>query len=72
MLVHVNDPAALKSLVDSLLRADCSCRRTSDQTIHVAHPTAVDEREARLELSFFLKAWAAQHPRVRLSFVALD
>jgi hypothetical protein len=69
MLVHVNDPTALKSLVDSLLRADCSCRRTGCETIEVRHPAAVNEREARLELTFFLKAWSAQHPTVRLSFV---
>jgi hypothetical protein len=72
MRVHINDPAALKSLVDSLGRADCLCRRTGRHTITVGHPTAVDEREARLELTFFLRAWAAQHPTVRLSFVAAD
>jgi hypothetical protein len=54
------------------MRADCLCRPSGDQTIHVAHPAAGDEREARLELTFFLKAWAAQHPTVRLSFVACD
>ena len=69
MLVHVNDPSALKSLVESLARADCSCRRAGRQTVDVAHPSAVDEREAQLELTFFLRAWAAQHPCVRLSFV---
>jgi hypothetical protein len=69
MLVHVNDPSALRALVVSLARAGCSCRRTGSETVDVRHPRAVDEREERLELAFFLKAWAAQHPNVRLSFV---
>ena len=72
MLVHVNDPSALKALVRALARADCLCRPSGEQTVHVAHPAAGDEREARLELTFFLKAWAAQHPTVRLSFVACE
>jgi hypothetical protein len=70
MLVHVNDPSALKSLADSLGRADCLCKRAGRQTLRVFHVHATDEREARLELSFFLKAWLAQHPDVCAQLVA--
>ncbi len=69
MLVHVNDPCALTALAASLGRAGCLCRRAGRSTFVVRHPQAVDEREERLELVFFLKAWEAQHPKVRLSFV---
>jgi hypothetical protein len=68
MLVHVTDPSALKALVASLARAGCSCRRTGRASVEIRHPEAVDGREERLELTFFLKAWSAQHPDVRLSF----
>jgi hypothetical protein len=67
MLVHVNDPSALKGLIASLGRAGCACTRSGPATVDVRHPDAVDEREECLELTFFLKAWAAQHPCVRLS-----
>jgi hypothetical protein len=68
MRVHVNDPSALRSLVDCLRRADCSCRRVGRRTVDVVHAAALDDREARLELTFFLNAWAAQHPHVRVCF----
>jgi hypothetical protein len=72
MLVHINDPSALKPLVESLVRADCSCTPTGRRTLRVRHPSATDEREARLELTFFLKAWLAHYPGVRLRLVPAD
>jgi hypothetical protein len=69
MLVRVSDPAALRALIASLGRAGCSCTRKGWSTVEIRHPPAVDETEEQLELAFFLKAWAAQHPCVRLSFV---
>jgi hypothetical protein len=68
MLVHVTDPKALRALAASLGRAGCSCSRAGRASVEIRHAEAVDEREERLELTFFLKAWAAQHPDVQLSF----
>jgi hypothetical protein len=68
MLIHVNDPSALRTLMASLRRAGCSCRRTGRASAEIRHSAAVDEREERLELAFFLRAWAAQHPDVRVCF----
>ena len=68
MLIHVNDPSALRALMASLRRAGCSCRRTGRVTAEIRHSAALDDREERLELAFFLKAWAAQHPNVRVCF----
>jgi hypothetical protein len=63
--IHVNDPGRLGELHDALARAECRPVEVEDDTLLIAHPLALDEREARLELSFFLKAWqAAQEPAV--------
>jgi hypothetical protein len=68
MLVRASDPHALRALIASLGRAGCSCTRRGWASVEIRHPPAVDETEERLELAFFLKVWAAQHPNVRLSF----
>jgi hypothetical protein len=68
MLIHVNDPSLLRDLMASLRRAGCSCRRTGRASVEIRHPAAVDEREERLEVTFFVKAWAVQHPGVCVSF----
>ena len=68
MLVHVSEPSALLALIACLGRAGCLCRRIGSASVEVVHPPSFDEDEERIELAFFLKAWAAQHPDVRLSF----
>lgn len=53
----------LAALVEALRRADCTCTVVSDDMCEVVHGEARDGREARLELAFFLRAWAAQDAR---------
>jgi hypothetical protein len=68
MLVHVSDPSALRGLIACLGRAGCACTRIGSASFEVLHPPSFDEDEERMELAFFLRAWAAQHPDVLLSF----
>jgi hypothetical protein len=68
MLVHVSDPTALLGLIACLARAGCSCTRIGAASVRVLHPPSFDEDEERIELTFFLRAWAAQHPDVHLVF----
>lgn len=59
--VRLDRPDLVRDLVDALAAGDCFCARGTDDTLVVVHPTAADEREARLELGFFLRAWATAH-----------
>jgi hypothetical protein len=69
MRVQVSEPRLLPQLVDSLLRSDCVATRVDDRTFEVLHADAHDEHEARVELLFFLRAWANGHPDVRAELV---
>jgi hypothetical protein len=55
--------------VESLTRGDCATVRVDDVTCEVVHREALDEHEARVELTFFLRAWAGTHPEVRAEIV---
>ena len=58
MRVQLNDPDLLPSLVGALARAGCVAAVRADGTCSVVYPVALDEREARTEVAFFVKAWA--------------
>jgi hypothetical protein len=60
--IHVNDESLLDDLRDALAEASCSTVPVGPDTLLVTHALAVDEGEARLELSFFLSAWQASRP----------
>ena len=62
MRVYVNDPARLEELQAALREAQCVSISIDDDTLDVTHPPALDEREARIELTFFLRAWQAARP----------
>ena len=63
--IHINDPARLGELHEALARAECRPVAVEDDTLLIVEPLALDDREARLELNFFLRAWqAAQVPEV--------
>ena len=62
MRVYVNDPARLEELQAALREASCISVPIDDGTLDVTHPSALDEREALIELSFFLRAWQAGRP----------
>ena len=65
MKIHVNDPTAADELLDALAAADCVAERADDGVLEVDVPWANgddDERQAVIELSFFVKAWEARRP----------
>ena len=70
MRVRISEPKLLPQLIESLLRGDCAARPVDETTCEVVHGAASDEREARIELTFFLRAWVAQHANVRAELVA--
>jgi len=65
LTVLVDRPELLEDLILSLRRGGCPARRTGPRSCSVEHTSAVDEREARIELAFFLRAWRARHGGVR-------
>ena len=71
MRVRISEPRLLPQLVESLTRGDCVTVRVDETTCEVMHREALDEREARLELTFFLRAWAGAHADVRAELVEL-
>ena len=70
MRVTVNEPALLTDLMSSFGRGRCPARRVDERTIDVIHREATDAREARVEVSFFLRAWGLKHPGVDAVLVA--
>jgi hypothetical protein len=68
MRVHLNDTSLLGLLVEDLLRGGCIPSVAEEGALDVVQPDARDAREARLELTFFLRAWQSRHPEVELTF----
>jgi hypothetical protein len=60
--IRINDPALWWDLVKSLNEGDCSAMALPDGTFEVIHRHAANDREARLELAFFVRAWQTKHP----------
>lgn len=67
--IRLNDPAALEELRATLAASDYSTARIDAATLLVTHPLAIDEDEARVELAFYLKAWAITHPGVEAELI---
>jgi hypothetical protein len=66
--VTVSIGALLPDLVDSLRNAGCLAAQLSDYTCAVRYPRAFDEREARSEVEFFVRAWQLTRPSVTVAF----
>jgi hypothetical protein len=62
MRIRLNRPSAVSDLATELRAGDCYCSNVSGDTIAVAHAEAADEREARVELRFFLRTWLLGRP----------
>jgi hypothetical protein len=65
MKIRISDPAAAHELLDALTAADCVAERKAENLLEVDVPWVAgedDERQARMELSFFVKAWEASRP----------
>jgi hypothetical protein len=67
--VYVNDSTRLAELHADLLEARCLSEAVGDNVLDVVHPPAHDEREALIELTFFLRAWQAARPGAKVELV---
>jgi hypothetical protein len=61
LTVHVNRPDLVDDLVACFRSSGCAARRTGPHSCAVQHTAALDEREARIEVRFFVRAWQARH-----------
>jgi hypothetical protein len=62
--VHISDPELVDDLLAALSVAQVRAERKDRKTVLVASPTNGDD--TRIELAFFLRAWAISHPGVRI------
>lgn len=62
----ISQPDELDVLTDALEAADCLPVRVAENSLSVLHLSALDEREARIELSFFIRAWQVAHPGAKV------
>jgi hypothetical protein len=72
MKIRLSHPGRADELRAALEAADCRAARTADDTVQVEIPwveTDGDVHQARLELTFFVKAWEAQHPGLRAALL---
>lgn len=58
MRVRIDNPNLMNDLLDVLADSDCVAVRTGADVCEVLHPAAA-LREQRIELRFFLRAWAS-------------
>jgi hypothetical protein len=68
MKVHLSDSSLLDVLIEDLIRGGCVPSVAHDGMLDVIQPDARDAREARIELTFFLRAWQSRHPEVEVTF----
>lgn len=67
LTVYVNRAELVDDLVGSFRRSGYGVERTGPWTCAVEYADTLDEQEARVEVAFFLRAWAARHERARAS-----
>jgi hypothetical protein len=70
LTVHVSRAELVEDLVSSFRRNGYAAERTGPWTCAVDHADAVDEQEARVEVTFFLRAWGARHRRAQASLAS--
>ncbi|HEY6585040.1 MAG TPA: hypothetical protein VIZ29_09345 [Gaiellaceae bacterium] len=64
----MSDTSLLGRLAEDLRRGGCVPSEAGEGALDVIQPDARDAREARLELTFYLRAWQSRHPEVELRF----
>jgi hypothetical protein len=67
LTVHLNRADLVDDLVVSFRTSGCTARRIGLRSCEVEHTAASDENVARVEVTFFLRAWQLRHPRARAS-----
>jgi len=65
MRIKLSDPVHVDELDATLREAEIVSVRADDSTLVVLHPLTMDETEAEIELTFFVKAWCARRPELR-------
>lgn len=67
MKLLISHPELAPALVSALNETDCVAARTSRDTVEVFMPWRLDARDkqAAMELMFFVRAWASDHPGFR-------
>ena len=60
--IRLGDPRLHRELLASLEDGNCSAVQLPDGTLEVLHRQANTPREARIELTFFVRAWQTKHP----------
>jgi hypothetical protein len=62
--VEITRSELLRDLIEAFVRSGCQATRTARDGCRVVHPEATSDREAQLEIAFFLRAWQLAHPGV--------
>ena len=69
MRIRLSDPFHVDELDASLREAEIVSVRADDSTLVVLHPLAIDDRDAKIELTFFVKAWCALRPELQFELL---
>lgn len=62
MKITIDPSEFLNELLDCLHTNDCVTHKVDAGTWHVIHLATHNPEEARVELTFFLRAWQTRHP----------
>jgi len=65
MKLELSDEKLLGELMGVLAGHGCRADQIAPNVCRIVYPRAWTAREARLELTFFVRAWQANHPGVR-------
>jgi hypothetical protein len=63
----VNRAELVEDLIGAFRQSGYTAERTGPWSCAVEHANALDEQEARVEVTFFLRAWGARHNRAQAS-----
>jgi hypothetical protein len=67
--IKLSNPILVDELDATLREAEIVSVRADDSTLVVLHPLAIDESEANIELTFFVKAWCARRPELQFELL---
>jgi hypothetical protein len=62
MHVRLRQRALMPELLSFLRGVECVVKQTAPDMLEATIPGALDERQERLELELYLRAWHALHP----------
>jgi len=65
MKLELSDEKLLGELMGALTRHGCRADQIAPNVCRIVYPRAWTARDARLELTFFVRAWQVNHPGVR-------